>query len=31
MQAMKEGLAAPMDREELARKIAATQWVPAYA
>lgn len=30
-QAMKEGLANPMDREVLARKIAATQWVPAYA
>ncbi len=31
MQAQAEGLAAPMDREELARQIAATQWVPAYS
>jgi malate dehydrogenase (oxaloacetate-decarboxylating) len=30
MQAIREGLAPPMDRESLARKIAATQWVPAY-
>ncbi|MBL8762593.1 MAG: NAD-dependent malic enzyme [Phycisphaerae bacterium] len=31
MQAQSEGLAAPMSREELTRKIAATQWVPAYS
>ncbi len=31
VQAQQEGLAPPMEREELARKIAATQWVPAYA
>ncbi len=31
VQAQNEGLAPPMDREELARRIAATQWVPAYA
>ncbi|GMV24033.1 MAG: NAD-dependent malic enzyme [Phycisphaerae bacterium] len=30
LQAMKEGLAPPMEREELARKIAASQWTPAY-
>jgi malate dehydrogenase (oxaloacetate-decarboxylating) len=29
-QAQKEGLAPPMDREELTRRIAATQWVPSY-
>ncbi|MBS0196195.1 MAG: NAD-dependent malic enzyme [Planctomycetes bacterium] len=31
VQAQAEGLAPPMDREELARRIAAAQWVPAYA
>ena len=31
VQAQKEGLAPPMEREELARRIAASQWVPAYA
>ncbi len=31
VQAQTEGLAPPMDREELARRIAAAQWVPAYA
>lgn len=31
IQAQNEGLAAPMSREELTRKIAATQWVPAYS
>jgi malate dehydrogenase (oxaloacetate-decarboxylating) len=29
-QAQKEGLAPQMEREELARRIAAAQWVPAY-
>jgi len=29
-QAMKEGLAEPVEREQLARRIAATQWAPAY-
>lgn len=31
LQAMREGLAPPMEREALARRIAETQWVPAYS
>jgi malate dehydrogenase (oxaloacetate-decarboxylating) len=30
MQAQQDGVAPPMDREELSRRIAAKQWVPAY-
>ena len=30
MQAMREGHAPALEREELARRIAATQWVPSY-
>ncbi len=30
IQAQREGLAPPMEREELARRIAASQWMPAY-
>ncbi|MBL9118907.1 MAG: NAD-dependent malic enzyme [Phycisphaerae bacterium] len=30
LQAMREGHAPPMEREELARRIAETQWVPSY-
>ena len=29
-QAQNEGLAPPMEREEMARRIAETQWVPGY-
>jgi malate dehydrogenase (oxaloacetate-decarboxylating) len=31
LQAQAEGLAEPLEREELARRIASTQWVPAYS
>ncbi len=30
VRAQEDGVAPPMEREELARRIAATQWMPAY-
>jgi malate dehydrogenase (oxaloacetate-decarboxylating) len=30
MQAQQDGVAPPMEREELARRIAANQWMPSY-
>ena len=30
LEAMREGHAPPVEREELARRIAETQWIPAY-